>query len=144
MFSREFFISTPWKILMRPFSFIATQSSEEKPPDSDTSSETSLGKRKASDLSSSSTIASGPFRPPKVPRSFPQPEEDKSPDNPFVDHSPPEPEAPENPFAPIIIVRPCVQHTGRFGSDSDAYNLVAREKSPGSIHGEKAPLWGSI
>ncbi|KIM46105.1 hypothetical protein M413DRAFT_16853 [Hebeloma cylindrosporum] len=84
--------------------FNPTQSSEDdKPPDSATSSETSLGKRKSSDISSSSTIASGPFRPPKIARSIPQCEEDKSPENPFIDHGPLEPEIPESPFTPIIL-----------------------------------------
>lgn len=149
MFTREFFVSTRWKILMRSLSFVATQSSsgsgDDKPPDSTMSSETSLGKRKASsDMSSSSTIGSGPFRPPKISRPIPQCEEDKSPDNPFIDHGPPEPEVPENPFAPIIIVRLFVQHAEDFDSDARASNLVASAEPTKSIHGEKASLWSSI
>ena len=122
------------------FSFIATQtqssgSGEDKPPDSTASSETSLGKRKACDISPSSTMSSGPFRPPKNPRSIPQCEEDKSPDNPFIDHGPPKLEVPENPFTPVIIVRLFFSACRRISTDAHSslqervYKLNSRRES---------------
>ncbi|KAF8974482.1 RNA dependent RNA polymerase-domain-containing protein [Flammula alnicola] len=76
--------------------FNPTQSSGEPgPPGSATSSDTSLGKRKASDMSSTSSVSTGPFRPSKLARSVVPAEED----NPFVDV----PVQPENIFSPISI-----------------------------------------
>lgn len=67
---------------------------EPGPPDSSTS-ETSLGKRKASEVSSTSSISMGPFRPSKLPRPIADGDE-----NPFLAG----PAVVENPFAPISIV----------------------------------------
>ncbi|KAF9485277.1 hypothetical protein BDN70DRAFT_627571 [Pholiota conissans] len=75
------------------------------PPDSSTS-ETSLGKRKASDISTTSSMSTGPFRPSKLPRPFPTRGDNE--ENPFLETSVPV----ENPFAPISIASlPLLMHT---------------------------------
>ncbi|CAA7259841.1 unnamed protein product [Cyclocybe aegerita] len=76
---------------------------EEKPPGSASSSERGLGKRKASDMSTSTESGSSQGPPAKV--SKPNPLEDK--DNPFIDV----PEVPDDPRAPISFSPPMImQH----------------------------------
>ncbi|KDR83661.1 hypothetical protein GALMADRAFT_150744 [Galerina marginata CBS 339.88] len=72
------------------------------PPDSATSSETSLGKRKASELSVMSLNSYGPFRPPKIPRPVSLPAGEDSPflNNPAKEGADAEDE-PDNIYAPI-------------------------------------------
>jgi hypothetical protein len=94
------------------------------------------------DVSSSSIVSTGPFRPSKIPSSIPQREEDNS-DNPFIDHGPPKPDIPENPFAPIVIVS-LLLSVLKFTSHAYASHLVGREGPAGSIYRKKASIWCSI
>lgn len=81
------------------FRFLGTQpAGSQKPPDSNISSGSSLGKRKASDMSSISSSSTTPVPPLKIPRRTLAKEDE---DNPFLDN--PEIDD-ENPTSPVCLV----------------------------------------
>ena len=85
------------------FRFLGTQpAGSENPPDSNNSSGSSLGKRKASDVSSISSSSTALFPPSKIPRRTLVKEDE---DNPFLEKSEIDDEDPTSPVCLVCFLK---------------------------------------